>query len=427
MADNRRILVTGASGYIAGHLIPRLLQDGHTLRCMVRKKEKIAGRPWFDQVEVVEAEVTNPDSLPAVLTGITSAYYLIHNMSSGRDYQLAELAGARNFAAVAAAAGVEHIIYLGGLADPADRIGPHMRSRIETGAALRSTPVPVTEFRAGVITGPGSISFEMIRFITEQFPLLIGPTWLNNRSQPISAGNVLDYLTAALDTLACRGQVFEIGGPDTFLYFELMRIYAEVRGLKRPMLLLPGIPASLMAWFVDRLTPVPSAIAYPLINGLRSDSLVKDDRARQVFPHIRLTPYRQAVADALAKLHPGKMVRVWGPEPTDWRLKHEGFLVETRHLRTSASLEEVAGSVRSQHPDYQLVTRQPVLSIQTGEMEWIEWERLSEGLLRQTAFYAPKGLPGFLASWAWRRTLRKTARLILSRSRSRDYSPRSTH
>jgi len=412
----KRILVTGASGYIAGRLIPRLLAGGYSVRVMARSGAKIANRPWIGQVEVVEADVTDPASLPLALEGIDSAYYLIHNMSSGRNYQQAEMDGARSFARAAHQAGTEHIIYLGGLADPEDEIAPHMRSRIETGTALREFPVPVTEFRAGVIAGPGSISFEMIRFICEQFPVMLGPGWLRNRSQPISADNVLDYLTAALKNPACRGLTLEIGGPDVFRYAELMQIYGQIRGLRRGMLLIPGLPAGLMAYMVDKLTPVPEAIAFPLINGLRSDSVVKDSQALEVFPEIQLTGYRQAVADSLEQLHPKHIDRIWVNGAADVRLKHEGFLVESLHGPAPESAADLL-KLLDQLPEYQLETqddRRIRLKSNHGRVtSWLEWELLDEhGLLRQTGLIAPKGLWGFLSSMNHRSAQRRIFKRI---------------
>lgn len=398
----KRILVTGASGYIAGRLVPRLLAAGYPVRVMARRKDKIASRPWIGQVEVVEADVTDPASLPLALQDIDCAYYLIHNMSSGRNYQQTELDGARSFAWAAHQAGTEHIIYLGGLANPEDEIAAHMRSRIETGTVLREFPVPVTEFRAGVIAGPGSISFEMIRFICEQFPVMVGPGWLRNRSQPISAENVLDYLLAALENQACRGLTLEIGGPDVYRYHELMQIYGQIRGLRRGMLLIPGLPAGLMAYFVDKLTPVPEAIAFPLINGLRSDSIVKDPHALEVFPEIRLTPYRQAVQDSLEQLHPKNIDRIWVNGTVDMRLKHEGFLVESLHGPAPDSAADLL-RLLEHLPEYQLESRDDrhirLKSNHGAVTSWLEWEMLDEhGLLRQTGLIAPKGLRGFLAS-----------------------------
>ena len=252
-------------------------------------------------VEVMQGDVTQPRHLASALKGVHTAYYLVHSMSSGRGYTHIETEGARLFATAAESAAVQHIIYLGGLADENSiNIAAHMRSRIETGRTLRQGRVPVTEFRAGVIVGPGSISFEMIRFLTECFPLLPGPNWLRNQVQPIAASNVIDYLVAALDTPQARGDIYEMGGPDVMLYSDTMLRYAQIRNLKRMLITVPGIPIWLMARFVDWLTPVPFDIASPLVGGLRSDSIVLDDSARRYFPNVDLIPYQKAVSATLA-------------------------------------------------------------------------------------------------------------------------------
>ena len=194
------ILVTGSTGYIASRLVPKLLKRGYRVRCLVRQPLRLKARSWFPSVEVIQGDVMDPSTLPAALEGVDSAYYLIHNMSAGEGYTSLEQNGAQNFAQTAEQAGVKHIIYLGGLADPSRDISYHMRSRIDTGEGLRRGKVPVTEFRAGVIVGPGSISFEMIRFMTELMPVILGPVWLQNQAQPIAAQNVFDYLLAALST-----------------------------------------------------------------------------------------------------------------------------------------------------------------------------------------------------------------------------------
>ena len=210
MPMDRRILVTGATGYIANRLIPRLLEAGYRVRCLAREPRRLSGRSWFHRVEIVQGDVTAPSTLVRAMEGVHTAYYLIHNMSHGHGYTALELDSARAFANAAAEAGVQHIIYLGGLADPEQHIAPHMRSRIETGRVLREGQVPVTEFRAGVIAGSGSISFEMIRFTTELFPIVPGPTWMKNRSQPIAMQNVIDYLFAALTNPSGQGGIFEM-------------------------------------------------------------------------------------------------------------------------------------------------------------------------------------------------------------------------
>jgi uncharacterized protein YbjT (DUF2867 family) len=337
------ILVTGATGYIASRLIPRLLERGYGVRAFARKPERLQGRAWLSDVEVVRGDTMQSSSLLAAMQGVDTAYYLIHSMASGRDYVEVERESARRFASAAEQASLRHIIYLGGLADPnAKNIARHMRSRIETGEILRQGRVPVTEFRAGVIAGPGSISFEMIRFLTECFPLLVGPLWLRNKVQPIAAGNVIDYLVAALDRPEARGGIYEMGGPDVMLYSDTMLRYAEKRGLKRRLFTLPGIPIWLMARAVDWLTPVPFSIATPLIGGLQSDSIVMEHSARRSFPEIELTPYHQAVTASLADLAPSRLERVWqGADGNVVRVKHEGFFVDHRRVTVNAPTETV--------------------------------------------------------------------------------------
>ena len=340
---NGLILVTGANGYIASRLIPRLLERGRRVRAMVREPGLLNGRDWEARVEVTAGDTRDAASLAAAMEGVDSAYYLIHSMATGRGYMQVERESARRFAAAAEAARVQHIIYLGGLADPhAKNIAPHMRSRIETGEILREGQVPGTELRAGVIVGPGSISFEMIRFLTEFFPILPGPSWLHNRVQPIAARNVIDYLVAALEGPRAPGGIYEVGGPEQMLYADTMLQYARLRGLKRWLFTLPGVPIWLMALVVDRLTPVPRSIAAPLVGGLQSDSIVLDDSAQLCFPEVKLIPYRGALEAALEELTPRGVERVWEGAAKDVvRMKHEGFFVDHRRVQVSASAQSV--------------------------------------------------------------------------------------
>ena len=310
--DKKLILVTGASGYIASRLIPRLLEQGYRVRAMARRPEQLAARAWGNRVEFVRGDITVPGRLGPALDGVQTAYYLIHSMTIGRGYTRIEIDSANNFALAAERAGVEHIIYLGGLADPnAKHLAPHLRSRMETGETLRRGKVPVTEFRAGVIAGSGSISFEMIRFMTEALPLIIGPAWLKNKTQPIAAENVIDYLMAALENTDKQSRIFEIGGNEISTYGDLMLQYARVRGLKRKLLMLPGIPLWFMAVGVGMMTPVPRRIAHALIGGLAGDSIVQHDEAQRIFPNIKLINFEDATTNALSHLSPFSMERVW--------------------------------------------------------------------------------------------------------------------
>jgi uncharacterized protein YbjT (DUF2867 family) len=403
---DKLILVTGATGYIASRLIPRLLDAGYHVRCLARDPRQLNGRSWFRYVEVVQGDVTIPPTLHASLEGVHAAYYLIHNMTYGHGYTALELDSARAFASAAEEAGVKHIIYLGGLADPEQHIAPHMRSRIETGRVLREGKVPVTEFRAGVITGSGSISFEMIRFMTELFPVVPGPLWMKNKSQPIAIQNVIDYLFAALTNPNGRGGVFEIGGPDTTTYGDLMLRYARIRGLKRRMLLIPEIPLWFMALGVGLMTPVPYRIAYALIGGLSADSIVKHPEALKVFPEVNLIDFDTATKDALAKTHPIHIERVWDDGKRNTKsIKHEGCFIFHQEKKFNVSKERILQALSSFHK---------ISSAPQGEglgvMEkvspfgtrWTEWrvhqvsQSTSPTYLTHTVFFCPRGLPGFL-------------------------------
>jgi uncharacterized protein YbjT (DUF2867 family) len=405
---NRLILVTGATGYIASRLIPRLLDSGWRVRALARHPRRLDGRSWSRQIEVVPGDVMDPSTLMPALEGVHTAYYLIHNMSSGRGYTERELVASGNFAKAAEAAHIEHIIYLGGLADPEEHIAPHMRSRIETGNVLRHGRVPVTEFRASVIAGSGSISFEMIRFMTELLPIVPGPAWFNNRSQPIAVQNVMDYLLAALTNPNARGRVFEIGGPEIALYKDLILSYAQARGLSRGMILLPYIPLWFMAFGVGLITPVPRRIAYALIGGLSADSVVKHPEALTVFPEVKLVGFDDATHHALGQLSPAHIERVWDDGHHNDRLvKHEGCFILHREVRVEASVRKVFQDVlrMAVRPDWQVEVNEANERVivhvknQIAGEKWIEWRiesRENDTRLTQSLFFAPHGLKGFL-------------------------------
>ena len=445
--NRKLVLVTGASGYIAGRLIPRLLEQGYLVRVLARRPEQLAARPWSNCVEFRRGDIRDLESLARAVEGIHAAYYLIHNMIIGHGYTQVELEGASNFAAAAERAGLEQIIYLGGLANPNDKhLSSHLRSRLETGEMLRRGKVPVTELRAGVIAGSGSISFEMIRFMTEAFPLLIGPMWLKNKTQPIAAENVIDYLVAALENSDKRNRIFEIGGDEVITYGDLMLRYARRRGLKRKLLLLPGIPPWFMAVGVGILTPVPYRIAYALIGGLAGDSIVQHDEARRIFPDIKLINFEEATTSSLHRLSPSSTERVWeGSNRSVQHIKHEGFFIDYRRLEINASPEviyRVLTSLGGQHGwpyanwlwqlrgriderlggaglrgrsdpvkenvvmDYYRIETMKTDQLLRLHAElrapgdgWMEWSIAAlenKTFLAQTAFFAPHGLPGFL-------------------------------
>lgn len=405
---DKLVLVTGATGYIASRLIPRLLDSGYRVRCLARDPRRLRGRTWFPFVEVVQGDVTMPSTLPSVLEGVHTAYYLVHNMTYGHGYTSLELDSARAFASAAETAGVEHIIYLGGLADPEQHIAPHMRSRIETGHVLREGSVSVTEFRAGVIAGSGSISFEMIRFMTELFPLVPGPLWMKNMSQPIAIQNVIDYLVAALTNPSGRGRIFEVGGPDITSYGDLMMRYARIRSLRRSMFLIPGIPVWFMAFGVGLMTPVPYPIAYALIGGLSADSVVKHPEALTTFPEVNLIDFDTATRDALEKTHPSHIERIWDDGRSGVKfLKHEGCFIDHRATQLPAEPEHVLNAVKQfvdQSGAFRKVEQSEeqilvCVKDQPAGEKWIDWRvRRATGVtsLSQTVFFCPSGLPGFL-------------------------------
>jgi uncharacterized protein YbjT (DUF2867 family) len=306
------VLITGATGYIGGRLAPRLLQAGYRVRCLVRDPARLQGRPWLDQVEVVAGDLLQPETLPAAMAGVSAAYYLVHSMAAGEGFCERDVTAARNFAAAAEAAGVERIIYLGGLGDPDTELSPHLRSRQATGDALREAAVPVTEFRAGVIVGSGSISFELVRYLVERLPVMIGPRWVYTCVQPIGIRNVLEYLIAALETPESTGEIIEIGGADVVTYGDMMLGYACARGLKRRLISVPVLTPGLSSLWVHLITPIPAAIARPLIEGLRNEVVVRDhNKAGRLFPDIHPFDYQTSVELALERLESGEVETMW--------------------------------------------------------------------------------------------------------------------
>ncbi len=329
------ILVTGATGYIGGRLVPRLLAAGHRVRCLSRNPDRLAGRPW-PGVELVKGDVSDEASLAAALEGVAQAYYLVHAMGEDQaDFRGRDLRQATIFAEACARAGVRRITYLGGLGD-ADRLhSDHLASRQEVGTALGSAGVPVLEFRAAVIVGSGSASFEMIRHLTERLPFMITPRWVNTRCQPIGVRDVLAYLVEAQEHPDVSG-IYEIGGADVLDYRRMMLGYAEARGLRRVIIPM-NVPLPILSvLWVDLLTPIPIALAGPLMEGMRTEVVVQDFRALETF-RVRPMPYREALKLALERLDEDAVETTWASslagEPEGMALgSHEGMLLE-RHSR----------------------------------------------------------------------------------------------
>jgi uncharacterized protein YbjT (DUF2867 family) len=343
------VLVTGATGYIGGRLVPRLLEAGHNVVCMARDPSRLEGREWND-VEVRTGDVFDPESLVGAVDGIDVAYYLIHSMSKTVDgFERRDRVAAKNFADAAKAAGVKRIIYLGGLGSADRDLSPHLASRQEVGNVLRESGVPVTEFRAAVVVGSGSVSFEMIRYLTERVPIMIAPRWVSTRCQPIAVANVLEYLVQSLERPESMGRILEIGGPDVMTYGEMMLGYARVRGLRRWMIPVPFLTPRLSSYWVDLVTPIPAAISRPLIEGLRSEVVVNDPIALDLFD-IELLSYEQAVRRALERTRADNIETAWSgaqapTKPGVTLEEKQGMIVERRRVESSAGPAEVFAQV----------------------------------------------------------------------------------
>jgi uncharacterized protein YbjT (DUF2867 family)/uncharacterized protein YndB with AHSA1/START domain len=275
----------------------------------------------------VAGDALDPDSLDRGLAGCEAAYYLIHSLAAGEaGFAERDRRAAHQFGAACASRGVGQVIYLGGLGETRGPLSPHLRSRQETGDALRAAGVPVTELRAAVIVGSGSLSFEMIRYLTERLPVMICPRWVSTRCQPIAIRDVLAYLVAVLGRPEAKGRVFEIGGPDVLTYGEMMQGYAALRGLRRWLLPVPLLSPRLSSYWVDLVTPIPAAYARTLVEGMRSEVVVHDDEARRLFA-VPPTPYANAVARAIENVDRGEVETDWAAsfprEPRDGKVSLE--------------------------------------------------------------------------------------------------------
>jgi uncharacterized protein YbjT (DUF2867 family) len=319
MAPPLRCLVTGATGYIGGRLIPELLDCGYTVRAMARDASKLGGRPWSGQVEVAEADAADPAAVALAMDDVDVAYYLIHSLGIGPSFEQRDRAVARIFAEAAAAAGLRRIVYLGGIAsgDPG-RLSPHLRSRGEVGDILLASGVPTVVLQAAVIIGSGSASFEMLRYLTERLPVMVTPKWVKTRIQPIAVRDVLHYLVGCA-TLPGVSRKFDIGGPDVVTYAEMMLRYAHVAGLHpRALIPVPLLTPRLSSLWVGLVTPVPPGIARPLVESLRNEVVCADhDIARYVAdPKDGFLPVDRAIALALRHTQAGDVSTRWSSAGT---------------------------------------------------------------------------------------------------------------
>jgi len=308
-----RILVTGATGYIGGRLVPRLLDAGHEVRVIVRGAERLSEVPWADRVEVVEGDLADASAVREALEGREVVYYLVHSMASTGDFEKTERTIATVMAREAKVAGVKRIVYLGGL-HPEGPLSPHLRSRAEVGRILLHSGVPTAALQAGVVIGSGSASFEMIRHLTDVLPYMPAPKWVRNFIQPIAVRDVLYYLVESAKLPDDVSRTFDIGGPDVLRYGQMMNGYAVEAGLpQRPIASLPVLTPWLASQWVNLVTPIPRALAVPIVSSLQFDAVVNESDIEKYIPQPEggLTGYRRAVRLALGKMRAGEVETSW--------------------------------------------------------------------------------------------------------------------
>lgn len=325
---SERILLTGATGYVGGRLAPMLLDAGHDVVCLARDPSKFDGIPWAHRATIVKGDVLDASTLDAAAAGVDTIYYLVHSIGTAGDFSESDRIAAQNVAAAAERAGVHRIIYLGGIVPPAtEEVSKHLASRAEVGQIFLDSPVPAVVLQAGVIIGSGSASFEMLRYLTERLPAMVTPRWVDSRVAPIAVRDVLRYLVAALDLPPDTNRRFDIAGPEVLTYREMMHRYAKVAGLRRRLIVpIPVLTPRLSSHWVNIVTPVPRAIARPLVESLRN-SVVPRERDLQAITGIEPIPYDEAVRLALQKIQEGSVETRWSdaswpnapadPLPTD--------------------------------------------------------------------------------------------------------------
>jgi len=292
------VLLTGGTGYVGGLLIALLEKKGVALRCLARTPEKLRSRA-ASTTEIAKGDVLDPPSLEAAMQGAATAYYLVHLMSGSKDFEEDDRRAATNFAHAAKKAGVGRIIYLGGLGDDADPdLSPHLRSRHEVGTILRESGVETVEFRASLVIGAGSLSFDLVKSLTDRLPVMLCPRWLTTPTQPVAVDDVLAYLLAALDLPPGNSRIFEIGCEDVTTYAGMIRAYARQKGLRRWLISVPVLTPYLSSLWLALVTPASFEVGRHLIEGLKNPTVVRDRSALDVFP-IRPMGIGEAVARAL--------------------------------------------------------------------------------------------------------------------------------
>ncbi|MEF9886315.1 SDR family oxidoreductase [Streptomyces sp. P9-A4] len=356
-SEGARCLVTGASGYIGGRLVPELLDAGHRVRCLARHPDKLRDFPWADRAETVRGDVTDGASLRDALDGIDVAYYLVHSMSSTSDFERTDRLAARTFAAEARSAGVRRIVYLGGLVPPGvaeEELSPHLRSRTEVGRILLDSGVPTTVLRAAVVIGSGSASFEMLRYLTERLPVMVTPSWVDSRVQPIAVRDVLRYLVGSAGMAPDVSRTFDIGGPDVLTYREMMTRYAEVAGLRRRLIVpVPVLTPRLSSHWIGLVTPVPASLARPLTESLRHEVVCAENDIARYVPDGpgEPIPFGESLRLALRRVREARVTTRWSsasppgapsdPLPTDPDWAGGSLYTDERSRTVDASPESL--------------------------------------------------------------------------------------
>jgi uncharacterized protein YbjT (DUF2867 family) len=322
---DKPIWVSGGTGYVGGRLIPRLLEAGYKVRAISRSVDKLSGRVWSNHpnLEIYPADVMDLETLTQTLRGCSVAYYLVHSMNeSEKNFEEADRKAAKNMIRVAEQVGLERIIYLGGLGQPNSQLSKHLRSRHEVAEILQSGKVPVTIFRAAMIIGSGSASFEIMRYLVDRLPVMITPKWVNTPSQPIAIRNVLHYLISSIEKPETIGKSFDIGGPEVVTYRDLMELYAQIAGLpKRVIFSFPFMTPGLSSYWINIITPISASLARPLAEGLRNPVVCENDEIKRIIPQQLFTP-KEAIELALKRVEMQQVESHWSDAgysyPPEW-------------------------------------------------------------------------------------------------------------
>ncbi|MGN6693196.1 MAG: SDR family oxidoreductase [Aquihabitans sp.] len=452
----------GATGYIGGRLAPLLVREGHDVRCLTRRPEHLAEIEWAAEVDIVEGDALDRGSLDAAMAGIDAVFYLVHSIGTGASFEESDRTAARNTADAAASAGVQRIVYLGGLVPVGEEASPHLASRAEVGQIFVDGDVPAIVLQAGVIIGSGSASFEMLRYLTERLPAMVTPTWVDSKVQPIAVRNVLTYLLGSLGLPEDTNRRFDIGGPEVLTYRDMMQRYAKVAGLRRRLIVpVPVLSPRLSSHWINLVTPVPKAIAQPLIESLRNNAVAHEHDIEALIP-VDLCPFDEAVRLALERIRLADVVTRWSnvswpgapsnPMPTDPEWSGGTAYRDDRELAVDAGVDQVwravegiggdhgwysfplAWAVRGlldrivggvglrrgrRNPDHLVLgdavdfwrvedLRRPQLLRLRAEMRlpgeaWLEFGVATQDgrtVLHQRALFIPRGLPGHLYWWA---------------------------